>query len=348
MARHILITGGLGFIGSHLARELLKDPGACLTVVDNLSGTALPAERIVDEIRRDRPGKLQVRIAAVDQLAADNERHDVIYHLASAVGPVGLLPRAGYIAASILEDTCTVIRLAKRSRARLVNVSTSEIYGGGANGYCREDTPRVVRGRATARQEYAAGKLAAEVALENLCQRGDLDAVTIRPFNVSGVRQSGRGGFVLPRFIGQAILGQPLTVFGDGRQIRAFTDARDIATGMILCAERGQCGSAYNVGNPENRTSIAELADRVLEITGSGAGKEYVDPRELFGSAYAEAPDKYPDASRMFALGWRPQYALAQTIQDAYTFMQSLAPATMLALVGLAAPKEACPVSSVA
>jgi UDP-glucose 4-epimerase len=169
-----------------------------------------------------------------------------------------------------------------------------------------------------------------------------------RAGSFSGVRQSGRGGFVLPRFIGQAILGQPLTVFGDGRQVRAFTDARDIATGMILCAERGQCGSAYNVGNPENRTSIAELADRVLEITGSGAGKEYVDPRELFGSAYAEAPDKYPDASRMFALGWRPQYALAQTIQDAYTFMQSLAPATMLALVGLAAPKEACPVSSVA
>jgi UDP-glucose 4-epimerase len=189
---------------------------------------------------------------------------DVIYHLASIVGPAAVLSRAGRIAESILRDTYHMIRLAQRCRARLVNVSTSEIYGGGSGGYCHEETPRVIRGPASARQEYAAAKLAAEVALENFSRSGRLDAVTVRPFNVSGTRQSGRGGFVLPRFVGQALLELPLTVFGDGRQVRAFTDARDVADGLMLLAERGVAGTAYNVGNPANRITILDLARQVL------------------------------------------------------------------------------------
>lgn len=334
-----LLTGGLGFIGSHLARELLRDAAAYVTILDDLSGTARPAEHIVGEICHDRPGKLRIHIAPVAELGdfSSGEHYDVIYHLASIVGPAAVLKRTGHIAENILRDTAVVIQLAQRCAARLVNVSTSEIYGGGVNGYCREETPRMVRGAASARQEYAAGKLAAEVAIENLCQSGELDAVTIRPFNVSGIRQSGRGGFVLPRFIGQALLEQPLTVFGDGSQIRAFTDARDIADGMILCAERGACGTAYNVGNPANRISINELADQVLAVTGSPFGKIHVDPRQIFGASYAEAPDKYPDASRAMALGWQPRYALRETIRDTYDAMSALEPADLLLMSGLTA-----------
>jgi UDP-glucose 4-epimerase len=239
------------------------------------------------------------------------------------------------------------IRLSQRTGARLVNVSTSEVYGGGANGLCKEDAPRVVRGTASARQEYAAGKLAVEVAIENLCRENKLDAVTIRPFNVAGPRQSGRGGFVLPRFIGQAILETPLTVFGDGTQLRAFTDARDVAAGMVLCAQRGASGSAYNLGNPANRISIGELADRVLAICGSRAGKRFIDPRQIYGRTYTEAADKFPDAGGMTRLGWQPAYSLDDTIRDTFHMMRALVPDDLLALAGLES-KEHVPVAATA
>ena len=245
------------------------------------------------------------------------------------------LAKSGFIAESIVRDAYVAIRLAQKTGALLVNVSTSEVYGGGINGLCKEDTPRVIRGVASARQEYAAGKLAVEVATENLCREGNLDAVTIRPFNVAGPRQSGRGGFVLPRFIGQAILGLPLTVFGDGRQLRAFTDVRDVAAGMTQCASRGTSGTVYNLGNPANRISISELADRVLEVCGSAVGKRHLDPRELYGHSYAEAADKFPDAGAMLRLGWEPAYGLDETIRDTFHMMRELPQEDLLKLSGL-------------
>jgi UDP-glucose 4-epimerase len=341
--RHYLVTGGLGFIGSHLTRRLLDSPQSEVTVVDNLSGTALDPSLIVDRIRAGRPGKLTVRFAPVSSLAKDQlPTFDTIYHLASIVGPAAVLRQAGFIAESIVDDTYVVVRLAQRQGVRLVNVSTSEVYGGGANGLCSEAAPRVIRGPASARQEYAAGKLAAEVAIENLCRDQKLDAVTVRPFNVAGPWQSGRGGFVLPRFIGQAILGLPLIVFGDGTQVRAFTDVRDVAAGMTICAARGSAGTAYNLGNPANRISIGELADRVLQVCGSWGGKQFLDPRQLHGPSFAEAADKFPDSGALMQLGWRPDFRLEDTIRDTFDVMRGLPEADLLALAGIS-PRESAP-----
>ncbi len=336
MTTRVLVTGGLGFIGGHLVQRLLLDPAHRVTVVDDLSGTPLDPTTIIEQIAGDHARRLDVETCTVEEFAErSSDRFDVVYHLASIVGPAAVLNRSGWIAESILRNTYLMIRLAQRCKARLVNVSTSEIYGGGRDGYCHEETPRVVRGRASARQEYAAAKLAAEVAIENLCTAGALDAVTIRPFNVSGARQSGRGGFVLPRFVGQAILGRPLTVFGDGTQVRAFTDARDIAAGLELAARHGATGTAYNVGNPGNRVSIDELADRVLHHTDSSAGKIYVDPRTIYGSTYVEAADKFPDASRIMALGWQPRFTLDDTIQIVHAALRELPRGVLLSLTGL-------------
>ncbi len=329
-----LVTGGLGFIGSHVVEQLLSSSDNHVTVVDNLSTNVLPVDMIVDDI--SGPGTLELKLSSIADYRADCD-FKTIFHLASPVGPAGVLKVAGQIVRRIVDDTYKVAEIAFQRGARLVNVSTSEVYGGGLDGTCSETCPRVIRGPATARQEYAAGKLAAEVALQNLSQVHGLDVVSARPFNVAGVRQMGSGGFVLPRFLGQALAGIPLTVFGDGSQLRAFTDARDVASGILVAASKGTSGEIYNVGNPDTRVSISRLADLVLRVTCSRAGKTLVDPRTIYGSTYADAPDKFPDAGMLIEMGWEPQYAVIDTIKNTVGWLQQLTPELLSSVTGITA-----------
>lgn len=332
--RNYLVTGGLGFIGSHLVSELLQDPEAHVTVVDNLMNSVFPTDQLIEEISSGKPGKLDVQIKTVAEYEASHG-FERIFHLASVVGPAAVLNYSGYITESIVRDSFKVIRLAQQHDAQLVNISTSEVYGGGDRGFCQEETPRVFRGPASARQEYAAGKAACEVSIANLCSMGKLKAVTIRPFNVSGVRQLGQGGFVLPRFIGQAMQDLPLTVFGDGVQVRAFTDVRDIVSGILAASEKGANGKIYNVGNPSNRITIRELATLVTKVTGSQSEIRLIDPKVLYGEHYEEAADKFPDASKVMQLGWRPQYPLEAIVDSVYQWFKTLPRELMLQTSGL-------------
>ena len=331
----ILVTGGLGFIGGHLVHELLGDAENHVVAIDNLLTNVLPVEDLIGQIQDGQPGKLDVEIASVADYR-ESTRFKTIYHLASVVGPAGVLDHAGHITEAIVRDVYCMVRLAQEHGARLVYVSTSEVYGGGKGGLCSENDPRVVMPGASARMEYAAAKLACEVAVENLCRADRLDAVIIRPFNVAGPRQVGRGGFVLPRFIGQALTGQPLTVFGDGRQLRAFTDVRDVAQGMMLAAQKGSSAETYNVGNPGNRISSGELASLIISLTGAAAGKTNIDPRSIYGPAYREAEDKFPNADKLLALGWRPRFDIATTVRSVHQFMAALPRPLLLKLAGLA------------
>jgi UDP-glucose 4-epimerase len=303
-------------------------------IVDSLLHHILSVDQILEEITRGRSSTLELHLESIEAFHT-SKRFDVIYHLASLVGPAGVLPYAGRITEHIVRATSKVIRMASEHRARLVNISTSEIYGGGENGYCQETTAKVIRGPASARQEYAVAKLACEVAIENLCRLDALDAVTVRPFNVAGARQLGGGGFVLPRFIGQAMLEQPLTIFGDGHQVRAFTDVRDVVQGIRIVGKKGRPGEAYNIGNPANKVSIQQLAEKVVRVTGSRSKTIHIDPKSLYGEHYQEAPDKFPDASRAIALGWKPKYTLDDTIRAVYAFMQQLPGQLMVQVAGL-------------
>ena len=329
----ILVTGGFGFIGSHLVERLLER-GECVHVVDNLKSCAVDMD-FVNALAQKYSGALSYHYDNVAYFVKvplwtgcnkdyilPNVTH--IYHLASVVGPAGVLQHAGQIAHSIIRDTKLLMDYAQRHGARLIDVSTSEVYGGINEGYCREDSPHIISNRPAPRVEYAAGKLAAEVAIRNACAAGKLDAVIVRPFNVAGPRQSGRGGFVLPRFVGQALADLPLTVFGDGEQQRAFTHVSDIVDGLLLLAEAGTSGNVYNVGNPANRGTINQLADLVLTETGSTAGTVHVNPQLLYGDSYVEAPDKWPSAARIMDLGWWPRYTRGDTVRDVITWMQSL------------------------
>lgn len=297
-----LVTGGCGFLGSHLV-DLLVENGHDVTVVDNMSTNVVQPR---DDVRfRDVPIR--------EYIETTTNIFDQVYHLASVVGPVGVLDHAGRIIESVVNDTYAIAEYCNETNARLLDVSTSEIYGGGQQGYCTEDMPKIITHKTSARLEYAIAKLAAETALINL----GYDAIIIRPFNITGPRQKPDGGFVLPRFINQALAGEPLTVYGDGTQVRAMTHVKDVAQGIFLAMQRGKAGQAYNIGNPLNKVTILELAEKVIEITGSSSEIQFVDPKTLWGDKFEEAADKYPDPTKAFKeLRWKPEFDLAQIIKD--------------------------------
>lgn len=311
----ILVTGGFGFIGSHLVERLLED-GHHVHVVDNLSTSPLNMAEILhlfgDHLFGEN-ARLSFDICDIGTWHSDLPITEV-YHLASPVGPAGVLKHTGRIVQQIVNDTYHVIKLALEYKAKLVDVSTSEVYGGGQNGLCAEDMDRVIQSDTTARLEYAVGKLAAETAILNMAKVSPLKAVIIRPFNVAGPRQAIEGGFVLPRFITQAIRGEPLTIFNKGRQIRAFTHVSDIVDGLILAMKKGE--GVYNLGNPANKITIMELARKVNEAAG-GTGYAYTSGKMVYGDLYAEAHDKYPDSAKaMMELGWSPKMDIDEIIAD--------------------------------
>lgn len=315
MQKKVLITGGLGFIGSHLAEALVRQ-GYHVHIVDNKSSHVV--ERIA--------GATCFWMSIQEYLALSLDfEYDEIYHLASPVGPAGILPHSGNIVKAVVDDTYGLIQLALRTGARLLDVSTSEIYGGGQEGLCREDMPRIVPAQMTVRLEYAIAKLAAEAAILNTCKVKPLNAVIVRPFNVAGPRQKSDGGFVLPRFIEQAMRDGGITIFGTGGQIRAFTHVLDIVDGLMQAMQFGVSGECYNLGNPDNKIRIWDLALKVKEIIGGGV-LILTNGKAIYGPLYSEASDKFPDAQKASAeLDWCPRRTIDETIHDAWDTMRGRA-----------------------
>jgi UDP-glucose 4-epimerase len=333
--KNILVTGGFGFIGGHLIGRLSQDPNNRIHVVDNLSTNPIPVPVLLDELRH--PPNLTYDIMTVEEYVSRNKsaRFDQIYHLASPVGPAGVLRHAGKMIKSIVDDTYRMMELAIASDGKLVDVSTSEIYGGGREGYCSEDFSKIVPAYTTVRLEYAIGKLAGETAIINTCKVTSLQASIVRPFNIAGPRQSGKGGFVLPRFIALAMGGKPLTVFGDGTQIRAFTFVEDIVDGILRVMETGGRGEAYNLGNPHNKTSILGLAKCVQRLVNPKSDIVFVDPKKIYGPLYEEANDKYPDAQKaMASLGWDPRKDIDFTISVTRDYMKNVSADVLKLLAG--------------
>jgi nucleoside-diphosphate-sugar epimerase len=295
----VTVTGGLGFIGSHLSERLVAD-GHDVTIIDDRR-TA-----VVDHV-----AGATLALTAISD--ARPVPADVIYHLASPVGPVGVMRHGGRLAWDVVNDARTVLLWAQTYNALLVDVSTSEVYGSGHED--REDDPCTFRSGTSARKEYAVAKLAAETMLRNT---PGLDVRIVRPFNVAGPLQKPDAGFVLPRFIDQALAGQPLTVYTPGTQRRAFTHVADIVEGLILAATRGTAGEIYNLGNPANAATIEQLAAEVCDAVGVPRRWEIVDPTTIHGPLFAEAPEKIPDPSKaMRELGWVPTRSRADCIRDA-------------------------------
>jgi len=303
----VVVTGGLGFIGSHLVDRLL-DEGMDVFIVDDCRSTRQRATELWPSENR-----VQFSMADVRDVAELPVIPEVVFHLASPVGPVGVLSEAGRITRDVVEGAMVAADWSARARVPLIYVSTSEVYGGGDRGLCSENMPRIVQAGAWARLEYQTAKLAAEVMLLN---RTDVDVRIIRPFNVAGPRQSPAGGFVLPRFIAQGLSGKPLTVYAPGLQKRALTHVADIVDGIWRAWRCGQPNRDYNLGNPRNTCSIMQLAEEVAAATGA-PGIEVIDPTRLHGHEFREAAEKFPDATRAITeLGWSAQRSRADIIAE--------------------------------
>jgi len=307
--KQILVTGGLGFIGSRLVRMLLEtQPESHITVIDNLSGT----NSTWDEIEIERRSVTIADLRTIDPAAAS---YDEVYHLASPVGSIGILNATGKIALDILEIASHAQHIAAASGAKLLYVSSSEVYG--ADGSHDEDTDLVVAHRRGARMEYAIGKLGAEHVLYNLGLSTDVELRIVRPFNCAGPGQSREMGFVVPTFVSAAMAGTPLPVHGDGSARRAFCHVDDMAAGLIAVQDRGKAGEIYNVGQPDGAITILELAERIIARLGSSSTVEFLDPLITFGPHWLDAFDKIPVVDRANQEAeWHPHRSLDQIIDD--------------------------------
>lgn len=325
-----VISGGFGFIGSWLTERLLRE-GKRVVVIDNLSSAPVPIDQLLMEY--DRLGVPVGRLTFVRDDFHQWTPPDVmtiegIYHLASPVGPAGILTHSGNIVHQVARDTYHAARIARTHAAPLVDVSTSEVYGGGQDGLCAEWMDKIIQPESTVRLEYAMAKLAMETALSNMSIEAGMRTGIVRPFNVAGPRQSGAGGFVTPRFILQAITNTPLTVFDGGHQVRAFTHVADIVDGLIRVMDyikRNDAGEPhiFNIGNPANKTTILELAQMVIEETGTTAGIRHTTGRAVYGDRYAEAADKYPSAEKAAVLlGWEPEYSIRDIVRSMIAYAE--------------------------
>ncbi|MAF24136.1 hypothetical protein CL634_00915 [bacterium] len=319
--KNVLITGGLGFLGSY-SIQLWERNGWDVTVIDNLStNVILPSHEICNN------AKVIVK-DILDHKWVSGESYDMIVHLASPVGPAGILKHSGKMANYILSDIYWAIEGAKRFSCPLIFVSTSEIYGHRDKAiFLKEEDDKILRGDFSVRNEYSMAKLLSEIVISNCGKVADLQYQIIRPFNISGARQLKDGGFVLPTFVNQALAGDDITVFNTGDQIRAFTHVSDIVEGMYLIstAEEKYFNECWNIGNFKNVSTINELADIVKEKTNSASKITHVDPKTIHGPLYEEAWDKIPDASKVSSLlGWKPHWGKEGIIQDVIDYYEDM------------------------
>ncbi|MEW2706308.1 NAD-dependent epimerase/dehydratase family protein [Streptomyces koyangensis] len=309
-----LITGGAGFIGSHLADSLLA-AGHGVVALDNL---ATGSEANLADARR-HPGFRLVRGSVLDPLVLDEVTAgcDAVVHLAAAVGVRLVMERPRHSFLTNIHGTEAVLDAALRYRRPVLVASSSEIYGKNASGPLTEDSDRVLGSPAVTRWSYASSKVVDEILALTGHRELGLAAVVVRFFNTVGPRQSPAYGMVVPRLVHQALAGRPLTVHGDGSQRRCFLHVADAVRALTgLLAEPAAVGQVFNIGTPEE-ISIRDLAHRVVERCGSDSPVVNVSHREVYGEGFEDMERRQPDTGRLRALtGWTPRLTLDDILDE--------------------------------
>ncbi len=316
-----LITGGAGFIGSHLAEALLAR-GHRVLAMDNLSTGRF--ENIAHLLENPNFHFARANIAneiVLDRLASEA---DVIVHLAAAVGVQLIVEHPVHTIETNIMGTEYVLKSALRYGCRVLIASTSEVYGKGSKLPFSEEDDVLLGATSRSRWAYAASKMVDEFLGLAYQREHGLDVVPFRLFNTVGPRQTGRYGMVIPRFVRQAINGEPITVYGDGNQRRCFCDARDAVTAIIGLSQHAKApGRVYNIGSTEE-VSIYELARRIKELTASTSEIITIPYDEAYAPGFEDMHRRIPDTSRIHALlGWAPQRSLQQILSCVVEFEQA-------------------------
>jgi len=303
-----LITGGAGFIGSHLS-EALVARGDHVLVLDNLSTGS------IDNIAhlKGRPG-FEYFIDSVDNeplLAELIDRSDVVFHFAAAVGVKLIVEQPVHTIETNVHGTEVVLKHANKKKKLVVIASTSEVYGKSNDVPFREDSDLVMGPTPKHRWAYACSKAIDEFLALAYWKERKLPVIIVRFFNTVGPRQTGQYGMVIPVFVRQALAGEPITVFGDGTQSRSFTHVTDVIGALMkLIGEPKAVGQVINIGNTEE-IAIAKLAERVRDLAGSASPIKFVPYDQAYESGFEDMPRRVPDLNRVKALvGYEPRYTL--------------------------------------
>jgi nucleoside-diphosphate-sugar epimerase len=327
--RSALVTGGAGFIGSHLSELLLAD-GWEVFVLDDLS---TGSERNVAHLRDRRDFHLVVdsvlKSSVVNELV---HRCDVVYHLAAAVGVRLIVEEPVRTLVTNIQGTENVLDYCNEFGKRVLVASTSEVYGDRREPEPLAEESRRLYGPTTARRwAYAESKALDEFLALAYHQERGLDCVIARLFNTVGPRQSGQYGMVIPRFVAAALSGRPLEIHGDGEQTRCFCHVQDTIRALAgLMEEPKTSGEILNIGSTE-RVTIEELARRVLELTGSSSEIAYVPYDKVYGQGIEDMLHRQPSIEKITAaIGWTPTRSLDEILADVIAHTRS-APALVTA-----------------
>ncbi|MEW6357995.1 MAG: GDP-mannose 4,6-dehydratase [Planctomycetota bacterium] len=317
---HALVTGGAGFIGSHLAEALLAK-GWRVTIIDDLSTGSLdnvahltgdPAFRYAIETITNE--------TVMDRLVSEC---DIIYHLAAAVGVELVVREPVRVIETNIRGSETVLRIANRYRKKVVLASTSEIYGKSEKVPFREDDDRLLGPTTRSRWCYSCSKAVDEfLALAYHKEKG-LPVVIIRFFNIIGPRQTGRYGMVVPRFAQQALTGAPIMVYGDGEQSRCFAHVKDIVRGVVALAECSKAnGEVFNLGSDEEIT-IHDLAKKIVAMTKSKSEVRLIPYNQAYEEGFEDMLRRVPDITKAReTIGYRPQFDLNATLQSVIDYFK--------------------------
>jgi len=309
-----LITGGAGFVGSHLAERMLAD-GHEVMVLDNLSTGSI--DNISHLKSHPRFSYVVDSVMNEPQLAEMIDRCDVVFHLAAAVGVKLIVEQPVHTLETNVHGTEVVLKHANKKKKVVFIASTSEVYGKSTDLPFRETADLVLGPSSKHRWAYACSKLIDEFLALAYWKEKKLPVVIVRLFNTVGPRQTGQYGMVLPTFVRQALAGQPITVFGDGTQSRSFSYVGDVVDGLLkLAHEPRAIGEVFNIGSTTEVT-IGELAARVKKMTDSASPIEKVPYDVAYEAGFEDMPRRVPDIAKIQSLvGFAPKMGLDDIIRS--------------------------------
>lgn len=316
----ILITGGAGFIGSHLAEGLLELNHEVF-IIDNLwTGKLANIEKIQNDERLHLVVDTILNESVINELIF---KVDHIYHLAAAVGVKNIMDHPVETLDINVKGTEVVLRLANRFKKKVLIASTSEIYGKHVEHSLSEDDNRVMGSVKRRRWAYACSKTLDEFLALAYHDEKKLPVLIVRLFNTVGPRQTGQYGMVLPNFVQSALMGKPIPVYGDGTQTRSFTHVKDVVDALIkLMAEPKAVGDIFNVGNKRDIT-INSLARKVKAMTGSASEIEYIPYEKAYGPGFEDMERRCPNITKIEKLiGFKPSYDLESIIRNVIDYFK--------------------------